>query len=259
MKPILSIQRLFKRFGGLVALRDIRFDINQGEIIGLIGPNGAGKTTLFNCVAGVERPTSGQIIFTDKDRSVSLGGKKPETITALGIARTFQNIRLFDNMTVLDNVKIGRHCRTRSLFFGAVLRHRAQQKEEKAIAESAHRFVEFVGLQSLGGEIASSMPYGHQRRLEIARALATGPRFLLLDEPAAGLNPQETQDLISFIRDIQERYHLTILVIEHNLRLVMGLCRHLTVLDHGLTIAAGSPADIQKNPAVIRAYLGSEP
>ena len=175
MTPILEIKNLYKSFGGLVALKDITFNIHRSEIMGLIGPNGAGKTTLFNCVAGIEKPTEGRIMFTSDGRTTSISGKKPEKVTALGIARTFQNIRLFDNLTVIDNVKIGRHCRTRSLFFGAVIRNKSQRAEEKAITESANRFLEFAGLKGRGQEIASSMPYGDQRRLEIARALATEP------------------------------------------------------------------------------------
>ncbi|UCF95077.1 MAG: ATP-binding cassette domain-containing protein, partial [Desulfobacterales bacterium] len=189
MTSILEIKNLSKNFGGLKALQNIVFHIDPGEIVGLIGPNGAGKTTLFNCVAGVERPTLGQILFSHNERTISIGGKKPEAITALGIARTFQNIRLFDNLTVLDNVKIGRHCRFRSLFFGAVVRTRFQQAEEQAITESSQHYLEFVGLRGRGAEIARALAYGDQRRLEIARALATEPHLLMLDEPAAGMNP----------------------------------------------------------------------
>jgi branched-chain amino acid transport system ATP-binding protein len=256
MTPILSIKELSKNFGGLEALRNITFDINRGEIIGLIGPNGAGKTTLFNCVAGVEKPTSGRIIFTNGDRTVSLGGKKPETVTKLGIARTFQNIRLFDNMTVLDNVKIGRHCRTSATFFGAVIRNRGQQKEEKGISESAHQFLEFVGLQGLNEEIASSMPYGRQRRLEIARALATEPSLLMLDEPAAGMNPQESIDLMNLIRRIRDK-GITVLLIEHDMKVVMGVCERVVVINHGQWLAEGAPQEVQNNSKVIEAYLGT--
>lgn len=256
MAPLLEIKNLYKSFGGLEALKDITFAIDHGEIIGLIGPNGAGKTTLFNCVAGIEKPTGGRILFDHDSNTISIGGRKPEAVTALGIARTFQNIRLFDNLTVIDNVKIGRHCRTRALFWGAVFRSRFQRAEEDAITESANQFLDFVGLKGRENDIASSMPYGDQRRLELARALATEPRLLMLDEPAAGMNPQESRDLMSLIRRIRDR-GITVFLIEHDMRVVMGVCDRVVVINHGEWLMEGRPHAVQNDPKVIEAYLGT--
>ena len=255
MPPIIKIKNLFKSFGGLEALKDISINIDYGAIIGLIGPNGAGKTTLFNCVAGIEKPTGGQIILNRDGKSISIRGRKPEVVTALGIARTFQNIRLFDNLTVIDNVKIGRHCRTSSLFWGAVFHSRFQQAEEKEITASAKKFLDFVGLSGRDEELASSMSYGDQRRLEIARALATEPRLLMLDEPAAGMNPQESRDLTDLIKRIRD-IDITILLIEHDMNVVMGVCERVVVINHGEWLAEGRPYEVQKNQKVIEAYLG---
>jgi branched-chain amino acid transport system ATP-binding protein len=240
------------RFGGLSALEDLNLAVPAGGLYGLIGPNGAGKTTVFNLVSGFMQPTGGRIFWDGRD----VTGEPPYRLTALGIARTFQNIRLFGELSVLDNVLVGFHCRGRATWGEAVLRMPRYRREEQDRRERGLAILTEVGLAEAANHPASKLPYGHQRRLEIARALATEPRFLLLDEPAAGLNPQETLELVFFIRGIKERYDLSLLIIEHNLRLVMSLCQHLTVLDYGLTIAEGPPADIKKNSAVIRAYLG---
>jgi branched-chain amino acid transport system ATP-binding protein len=249
---LLRTERLDMRFEGLSALENLNLEVPFGGLYGLIGPNGAGKTTVFNLISGFLKPTGGRIFYDGRD----ITGVLPHRLTALGIARTFQNIRLFGDLTVLDNVLAGLHCRGQATWGEAVLRLPRYRREDENRRSRALALLAEVDLAAVAEQPAGKLPYGHQRRLEIARALATGPRFLLLDEPAAGLNPQETRDLIFFIQGIKDRYNLTILVIEHNLRLVMGLCQHLTVLDHGLTLAAGPPAEIRQHPEVIRAYLG---
>ncbi|MEW5774359.1 MAG: ABC transporter ATP-binding protein [Thermodesulfobacteriota bacterium] len=255
MEPLLKVDGVSKRFGGLMALADVSFEVRPGEILGLIGPNGAGKTTMFNCIAGVYKPTSGDITFAGKDGVVRVNGFKPERMTELGVARTFQNIRLFGALTVLDNVRVARHCRTSSNFFGAVLRTRAQREEEKAIIEESMRWLEFVGLARHALDNSTSLAYGNQRRLEIARALATGPKLIMLDEPAAGMNPQETRRLMDLIHAIRDA-GVTVVLIEHDMKLVMHICQRLVVLDHGIMIAEGAPEEIRANPQVIEAYLG---
>jgi branched-chain amino acid transport system ATP-binding protein len=249
---LLETRNLGKSFGGLLAVDDLHLQVPEGALYGLIGPNGAGKTTVFNLLSGFVTPTMGEIFFND----ARITGLPPEQITRLGIARTFQNIRLFEDLSVLDNVLVGCHCRRRATWWQAALRFPGYLQEERHYAGRGRALLEEVGLGDAADEKAGQLPYGHQRRLEITRALATGPRLLLLDEPAAGLNPQETRELMVFLRSIHREHHLAILVIEHNLRLVMGLCEQITVLDHGLTLAAGPPAEIRSNPAVIKAYLG---
>src|SRR5208337_2133546 len=239
---LLNIQNLGMRFGGLLALEDFCLEVPEGALYGLIGPNGAGKTTVFNLISGFLKPSSGRISLNGAE----ITRLPPHRITYLGVARTFQNIRLFQELSVLDNVLVGFHCRSHASWGEAILRLPRYRGEEREHRTRARELLREVGLAEAAAQPAGKLPYGHQRRLEIARALATGPRFLMLDEPAAGLNPQETQ----------ERYRLTMLVIEHNLQLVMKLCRRLLVLDHGLTIAAGEPEEVRRHPEVIRAYLG---
>ena len=252
-KPIvLDIQGLNKNFGGLRAVKDFDQTIWKGDLAGLIGPNGAGKTTVFNLITGLYTVTSGKIIFKDAD----LVGIQPFEITRMGIARTFQNIRLFPNLSVLDNVRIAYHPHAGYNFFDSVLHTQRYQGMEKELTEKAQDFLSVFNLQDRQGETARNLPYGEQRRLEIARALAAEPELLLLDEPAAGMNPREVAGLMELIHFIRERFNLTILLIEHQMRVVMGVCEHITVMDFGEVIARGNPEEIQNNPTVIEAYLG---
>jgi ABC-type branched-subunit amino acid transport system ATPase component len=250
---LLESQKLVKQFGGLTAVDEVDFAIEEGIISGLIGPNGAGKTTFFNMVTGLHKPTSGKLTFQGR----SLIGLRANRITALGVARTFQNIRLFNNMTALENVLVGENCRLRATFVGALLRPPHVVAEEKQAREKGLQLLEYVGLKGREETIARNLPYGDQRRLEIARALASDPKLLLLDEPSAGMNPIETTALTQFIRRLRDELGLTILLIEHDMKVVMGISDRVTVLDYGRKIAEDTPNEIQANPRVIEAYLGT--
>jgi branched-chain amino acid transport system ATP-binding protein len=251
---IFEAKAITMQFGGLTAVKDFNLELNEGEVVALIGPNGAGKTTAFNMITGVYKPTKGAISFMGKD----ITGLRPDKITKLGIARTFQNIRLFKDLSVLDNVLIGNHLHIRSNFLEAILKLPIYKREEKAMKEKSLSLLERVGLADLKDEKSHSLPYGKQRRLEIARALATNPKILLLDEPAAGMNPKEAEDLTTFIKEIRDEFKLTIFMIEHHMDVVMGISQRIYVLDYGVTIATGSPYEIQNNQKVIEAYLGVE-
>ncbi len=247
----LTLSDISVRFGGLQALTDVNFSVAEGDVVGLIGPNGAGKTTVFNVITGVYKAASGAVRYGDQ----VISGMRPYQVLGMGIARTFQNIRLFQNMTALENCMVAQHCRSRCGVVRSILRSPFQRREEARIEEKSRKALAFMGLEEYESEVASNMPYGHQRRLEIARALASEPNTILLDEPAAGLNPAESHELMETIGRIAA-LGINVLMVEHDMKVVMGICTHLVVLDHGVMIAEGLPEEIRKNQTVIEAYLG---
>lgn len=250
---LLEVRDLTKHFGGIRAIEEVRFRVREGSITSIIGPNGAGKTTLFNCLTGITQPTKGRVSFLDTE----ITGFRPSSIVKLGIARTFQNIRLFKEMSVIENIMVSQHCRTGAGLFASILRGNAFKKEERIIEEKALEYLELVGLEDFTETLSWNLPYGSQKRLEIARAIATEPRLILLDEPTAGMNPQETSEMMELIKKLQ-KLGKTIILIEHDMKVVMGISENIVVLNHGVRIAEGTPGEIRKNPLVIEAYLGKE-
>lgn len=249
---LLNMDNVTMKFGGLTAVNNFRIKINTGELIGLIGPNGAGKTTVFNMITGIYKPTVNKIYFQGQD----ITEVKPDKIAKVGIARTFQNMRLMNNLKVIDNVMIGFHLHLKSNLLSAILKLPGYTKEEEEIYNNSMELLKKVDLEKYENEKAGGLPYGQQRKLEIIRALATKPKLLLLDEPAAGMNPQETRELMDFIQQIQDEFELTVFLIEHDMKVVMGICKRILVMDYGVIIAEGKPKEIQDNPEVIKAYLG---
>jgi branched-chain amino acid transport system ATP-binding protein len=257
--PLLDVSDLTMDFGGLRALNSVDLTVASGEIVALIGPNGAGKTTFFNCITGIYNPTKGDIhISRDGEHRRRINGLKPNKVTEQGMARTFQNIRLFPSMTVLENVIVGRHCRTHAGILGAIMRNKTTRKEEQDTVDRSYELLKKVGLQQVADELAMNLPYGAQRRLEIARAMATDPFLLLLDEPAAGMNPHETSQLGELVLRIRDREKIAVLLIEHDMKVVMSLSDRIYVVEYGQGIATGTPDEVSKNPNVIKAYLGEE-
>lgn len=272
MSSVLDVQSMVMDFGGLRAVNHVSIQVDHGEIIALIGPNGAGKTTVFNCITGVYTPTDGDVIINAPEEAVaaraaagrqagenmSIKGRRPSRITELGLARTFQNIRLFGNMTALENVMIGRHSRLKAGIVGSLLRDRRTREEEERVIHEAYDVLKRLGLEQYVNDLARNLPYGAQRRLEIARALASEPFLLLLDEPAAGMNPQETKNLENLIKQIRDTENVSIFLIEHDMSLVMSLSERIYVMDYGKLIASGTPDEVKNNPDVIKAYLGED-
>lgn len=257
-EPILEVKRLTKYFGGLAAVVDMDLEVNTDEIVALIGPNGAGKTTFFNCITGIYVPTQGDVFVIKNKIKKRINGLKPNEITKIGLARTFQNIRIFPNMTALENVMVGRHPRTKSWVLGAILKDKNTREEERNTIEISYNLLKKLNIEKYANEMAKNMPYGEQRKLEIARALATEPLLLLLDEPAAGLNPQETLELKEIIQRIKDEEKISVLLIEHDMKLVMNISHRVYVMESGRLLAHGTPQEIASNPDVIKAYLGEE-